>query len=84
LRSRTNQRLTHNDRPGSGFAQAGSDMVVMRRQVQTPNLKTPNRGITKVIMRKDHNQPVGSVQLLFERSLVRLRDLDKSPKRPSS
>ena len=46
----------------------------MSRQVQTPNLETPDRGITKVIMRKDHNPPFGSVQLLFERSLVRLRD----------
>ena len=49
-------------------------MVVMSRQVQTPNLETPNRCITTVVMRKHRNQPVGSVQLLFERSLVRLRD----------
>ena len=58
--------------------------MVISRQVQPPNLETSNRGITKVIMRKHHNQPVGSLQLLFERSPVRLRDLDKSPKRPSN
>ena len=58
--------------------------MVISREVQTPNLETPDRGITKVIMRKHRNQQVGSLQLLFERSYARLRNLDKSPKRTSS
>ena len=49
-------------------------MVVVSRQVQTPNLETSNRGITEVIMRKHYNPLVGSLQLLFEHSLARLRD----------
>ena len=48
--------------------------MVMSRQVQTHNLETSNRGITTVVMRKQHNRSVGSVQLLFEHSLVRLHN----------
>ena len=49
--------------------------MVMSKHVQSPNLETYNRCITKMVMCKHRNRPVGSVQLLFEHSYARLRDL---------
>ena len=49
--------------------------MVMSRQVQTPNLETPNRGITEVIVTKHRNGPVGTVKLLFEPRFTRFRNL---------
>ena len=75
MKAGINQRLTQNGLPGSGFAQAGTELVVMSRHVQSPNLETPNRCITKLILRKHRNRPVGCVQLLFEPQFTRFRNL---------
>lgn len=47
----------------------------MSRHVQSPNLETRNRCITKMVMSKHRNRPVGSVQLLFEPQFTRFRNL---------
>jgi len=74
LKAGINQLLTQDERPGSGFVQAGIDLMVMSRHVQSPNLETSNRSITEVVMCKHRNPPVGSMQLLFERSFACFRN----------
>jgi replicative DNA helicase len=75
VESRTDKRPMMSDLRDSGAIESDADVILMLYRDEYYNPNTPDRGIAEVIVTKNRNGPVGTVQLLFEPEFTRFRNI---------
>ena len=77
VESRTDQRPQLSDLRESGAIEQDADVVLFIYREERVNPETDRKGIAEVVIAKQRNGPIGSVDLLFWEQHTRFGNLDK-------
>ncbi|MFH0975925.1 MAG: replicative DNA helicase [Spirochaetota bacterium] len=86
VESRTDQRPQLSDLRESGAIEQDADIVLFIYREERVNPETDKKGIAEIMIAKQRNGPIGSVDLLFWEQHTRFGNLDKlhSPEKPNT